>query len=149
MFRLFNKELNAGDVLFPANSFADIRLADLPRSAKRPRFYIKEARFAQMPKDKFDAVYANSAPLEKGYTYVRFCLTYHYGPREEEDCVCSHAQFQYQVTPAELRQIKRGTKKLYLENVNEHVTFINGIAKGESPTQYKIIKNILNEKKRG
>jgi len=144
MYRLFNKELDAGDVLFPADTFVDIHLADLPRSAKRPRYYIKEVRVAKMLGNKFQAMSARTKPLERGYAYVHACLTYKYG--REHESISSYSQFQYHVSSAELRRIKRSTKEAYAEKVGEHVNYINDIAKGENPRHYKIIKEILKEK---
>ena len=48
MHRFYNKEMDTGDVLFPEDVIVEIQLADLPRSAKRPRLYIKKVFLAKL-----------------------------------------------------------------------------------------------------
>ena len=145
MFRLFNKEMDAGDVLFPADFVVDIELADLPRGTKRPRLYIKQAMIGKLSKHEIDVVYSRAKPPEQGYECVRSCLSYNFGPGENDN-ISSHHQFQYRVDPDELNRLKRSTKNVYDENVDEHIHMINSMAKGESPRMYKVIKEIMKEK---
>eukprot|EP00984_Skeletonema_dohrnii_P003245 scaffold1075_cov100-Skeletonema_dohrnii-CCMP3373.AAC.1 len=144
MFRAFNKEMDAGDVLFPAEFFVDIHLADLPRGTKRPRLYIKHVMLGKLSKRALD-LYSRAKPPERGYERVRSCLSYSFGPAEN-DTISSHHQFHYKTGPDELSRFKRSTKKVYEENVDEHLNMINSIAKGESPKMYKVIKEIMKEK---
>eukprot|EP00985_Skeletonema_marinoi_P005984 scaffold2590_cov172-Skeletonema_marinoi.AAC.2 len=145
MFRLFNKEMDAGDVLFPAEFFVDIHLADLPRGTKRPRLYIKHAMIGKLSKRVLDVVYSRMKPPERGYESVRYCLSYSFGPGENDN-ISSYRQFHYKVGPNKLRRLKRSTKNVYEENVDEHMNMINSIARGESPRMYKVIKEIMKEK---
>ena len=145
MFQLFNKEMDAGDVLFPAEFVVDIKLADLPRGTKRPRLYIEHVMIVKLSKLVLDAVYSRMKPPERGYECVRSCLSYSFGPCENDN-ISSHHQFHYKVGPDKLRRHKRSTKNLYEENVDEHINMINSIAKGESPKMYKVIKEIMKEK---
>ncbi|KAK1738049.1 hypothetical protein QTG54_011343 [Skeletonema marinoi] len=145
MFRLFNKEMNAGDVLFPAEFFVDIHLADLPRGTKRPRLYIKHAMIGKLSKRVLDVVYSRMKPPERGYESVRYCLSYSFGPGENDN-ISSYRQFHYKMGPNKLRRLKRSTKNVYEENVDEHMNMINSIARGESPRMYKVIKEIMKEK---
>eukprot|EP00984_Skeletonema_dohrnii_P031701 scaffold24548_cov78-Skeletonema_dohrnii-CCMP3373.AAC.1 len=145
MFRAFNKERDAGDILFPADFVVDIQLADLPRGTKRPRLYIKQVMIGKLSKYEMDVVYSRAKPPERGSECVRSCLSYSFGPGENES-LCAHSQFQYRIDPDELSRFKRSTKKMYEENVWEHSNMINSIAKGESPQIYKVIKEIMKEK---
>ena len=142
MYRLFNKEMNT-DILFPEDGIVEIQVADLPQSAKRPRLYIKQVLVGELSKYEKEIAYSRpSLPLEPGHERVRYCLSYNYGPDKN---LLSHHQFQLRVDATVRSKFKRSTKELYDENVDEHMKFINKVAKGESPKIHKVIKKILKE----
>ena len=145
MYRLFNRDMNTSDILFPEDIAIEIQLADLPQGAKRPRFYIEQVGVTKLTEDGLERAFTGASLPENGYERVRYCLSHRYGPGENEK-LSSYYQFQYQVDPAERSRFKRSTKELYDENVGEHVNAINSIAKGENPKFYKIIKQVLKEK---
>ena len=142
-YRLYNKEMGTGDILFPEDTVVEIEVADLPQSAKRPRLYIKKVIVGKLFEDEKEKV-RFSLP-QPGYKRVRYCLSYRYGPGEN-DTLYSHSQFQHRVDPAERSNFNRSSKKLYWEKTYENQDFINSVAKGESPKIYKVIKEVLKEK---
>ena len=145
MYRLFNRDMNTSDILFPEDVVIEIQLADLPQSAKRPRFYIEQVLVTKLTEDGLERAFTGASLPETGYERVRYCLSYRFGPGENEK-LSSYYQFQYQVSPAERSSFNRSSKELYGENVMEHQDFINSVAKGEQPKVYKVIKQVLKEK---
>ena len=145
MYRLYNKEMDTGDILFPENTVIEIQVADLPQSAKRPRLYIKEVVVAEISNETKKAAYSRFSLPEPGYERVRYCLVYNHGTGENE-YLYSYCQFQYRVSPNDRSAFNRSSKELYSENVGEHQDFINSVSKGESPKIYKVIKQVLKEK---
>ena len=143
-YRLYNKEMDTGDILFPEDTIVDIRLADLPQSAKRPRLYIKHVRIAKLTKYEIEAAFSRVSLPMPGCERVRYCLSYSYGPGKNDIFNIFH-QFQSQVDSAVRSEFNRGSKQLYLENTHKHQDFINSVAKGENPKIYKVIKEILKE----
>lgn len=140
MHQFYNKVMDTGDVLFPEDVIVEIQLADLPRSAKRPRLYIKKVFLAKLSMDEVERAYSRASLPEPGYTHVRYCLAYNYGENEN---FFSHYQFHHRVGPAERSNFARSSKQLYDQNVGEHCSFMNSIAKGENPKVYKLIKGIM------
>ena len=132
--------MDTGDVLFPEDVIVEIQLADLPRSAKRPRLYIKKVFLAKLSMDEVERAYSRASLPEPGYTHVRYCLAYNYG---ENEYFFAHYQFHHRVGPAARSNFARSSKQLYDQNVGEHCSFMNSIAKGENPKVYKLIKGII------
>lgn len=73
-YRLFNKELESGDDLFPVDSYVDIELAELPRGTKRPRLYIKRIFFRKLS-EREELGYKGAKTSKRGWTCVRYCLS--------------------------------------------------------------------------
>jgi len=144
MYRFMNKEMNNDDILFPEDDIVEIQLADLPQSAKRPRLYIEQVIVGKLSEYEKEAAYSRASLPEPGYKRVRYCLSYKTGSGEN-DTHFSYYQFHYGAHPAERSNFNRNTKKLYDENVGEHVSMINSVARGEKPKVYKVIKEILKE----
>ena len=145
MYRLFNKELNAGDVLFPEDFIVDIELADQPRKMKRPRLYVKKVMVGKVTEHEKEAIFSRFQSIEKEHDCaVRFCFRYKKG--ENSNDVAMFNQFIYEVGQKQLDKLKRSSKKKYEENVSEHRNEINCIARGERPEVYKVIKKIMKER---
>lgn len=154
VYRICNKELDSGDVLFPADCLVDIQLADLPGSAKRPRLYIKRVYVRKLSEreEQLDEQLAYVGTIkapEQGWACVRYCLSYDFGREDvfrRDDVMSTHFQFNSRIGPEELGRLKRRKKEVYKEKVDGHQNIINSIARGESPKIYRVIKECLQDK---
>jgi hypothetical protein len=144
MYRFMNKEMNNDDVLFPEDDIVEIQLADLPQSAKRPRLYIEQVIVGKLSENEKERAYSRASRPKPGLKRVRYCLSYKTGSGEN-DTHFSYYQFQYGAHPNERSKFNQNTKKLYSDNVDEHVGMINSLARGNNPKIYKVIKEILKE----